>query len=210
MNPQESAKPEVDSPIRELINQLYDVAATSTPTTAEAVGDSPVHQIQVRMKPDPDGRFGFNVKGGHDQNCPVLVSRVAPNTPADNALPTRLHEGDQVVAINGTEVAGLRHEQVVQLIRSTKDQGPEAELVLTIRPNLFHQSNGGGDAQCGELEPPFQYTVVRERSIQNLDLTKEAKVEIDAETIHSPLGISMNLLQEGLDSDSLIIQFEVI
>ncbi|CAG2106184.1 unnamed protein product, partial [Medioppia subpectinata] len=39
---------------------------------------SPVHLHTVHMRPDADGRFGFNVKGGHDQNCPVLVSRVAP------------------------------------------------------------------------------------------------------------------------------------
>ncbi|MPC69818.1 Tyrosine-protein phosphatase non-receptor type 4 [Portunus trituberculatus] len=47
------------------------------------------------MKPDEGGKFGFNVKGGADQNLPVLVSRVAPNTPADRCYP-RLNEGDQV------------------------------------------------------------------------------------------------------------------
>ncbi|KAG7171478.1 Tyrosine-protein phosphatase non-receptor type 4-like 2 [Homarus americanus] len=46
------------------------------------------------MKPDEGGKFGFNVKGGADQNLPVLVSRVAPNTPADRCYP-RLNEGDQ-------------------------------------------------------------------------------------------------------------------
>jgi len=64
------------------------------------------------MKPDDDGRFGFNVKGGHDQNCPILVSRVAPNTPADNASP-KLREGDQVMTINGKDVNGLTHDQVI-------------------------------------------------------------------------------------------------
>jgi tyrosine-protein phosphatase non-receptor type 4 len=95
---------------------------------------SPVHLVAIHMTPDADGRFGFNVKGGHDQNCPVLVSRVAPNTPADNASP-RLREGDQVMTINGSDVTGLSHEQIVQLIRSTRDSGPDAQLVLQIRPN---------------------------------------------------------------------------
>lgn len=51
--------------------------------------------VTIKMKPDEGGKFGFNVKGGADQNLPVLVSRVAPNTPADRCYP-RLNEGDQV------------------------------------------------------------------------------------------------------------------
>ncbi|PKU45986.1 tyrosine-protein phosphatase non-receptor type 4 [Limosa lapponica baueri] len=37
--------------------------------------------VMIRMKPDENGRFGFNVKGGYDQKMPVIVSRVAPGTP---------------------------------------------------------------------------------------------------------------------------------
>lgn len=47
------------------------------------------------MKPDQHGRYGFNVKGGADQNYPVIVSRVAPGGAADKCNP-RLNEGDQV------------------------------------------------------------------------------------------------------------------
>ena len=112
---------EIDSPIRELIKELYDVAATESAAKSgvqvddspeDSSASSPVHLVTVAMKPDLEGRFGFNVKGGFDQNCPVLVSRVAPNTPADNAYPTKLHEGDQVVSINSVEVSDLRHEEV--------------------------------------------------------------------------------------------------
>lgn len=51
--------------------------------------------VSIRMRPDEQGRFGFNVKGGSDLNMPILVSRVAPNTPADTSYP-KLNEGDQV------------------------------------------------------------------------------------------------------------------
>lgn len=51
--------------------------------------------VSIRMRPDEQGRFGFNVKGGSDLNMPILVSRVAPNTPADTCYP-KLSEGDQV------------------------------------------------------------------------------------------------------------------
>jgi tyrosine-protein phosphatase non-receptor type 4 len=48
------------------------------------------------MLADDEGRFGFNVKGGSDLGMPILVSRVAPNTPADRCYP-KLNEGDQVL-----------------------------------------------------------------------------------------------------------------
>ena len=47
------------------------------------------------MKPDDQGRYGFNVKGGAESSTPVTVSKVAPNAPADRTTP-RLSEGDQV------------------------------------------------------------------------------------------------------------------
>lgn len=71
-------------------------------------------------------------QGGEDQQLPILVSRVAPNTPADTCVP-KLNEGDQVLSVNGKDVIGLSHDDVVALIRSTKDVLPE--LVLLILPN---------------------------------------------------------------------------
>lgn len=84
--------------------------------------------VNVRLVADDQGRFGFNVKGGADLQLPVLVSRVAPNTPADLSTP-RIAEGDQVVVINGRDISQLKHEQIVALIRGSK-----GELVLTIKP----------------------------------------------------------------------------
>ena len=37
--------------------------------------------VSIRIKSDERGRFGFNVKGGADQGSPIIVSRVARNTP---------------------------------------------------------------------------------------------------------------------------------
>lgn len=51
--------------------------------------------VTISLTPDEQGRFGFNVKGGLDLDMPILVSRVAPNTPADRCFP-KLNEGDQV------------------------------------------------------------------------------------------------------------------
>ena len=39
--------------------------------------------VNIKILPDEQGRFGFNVKGGVDQKMPIIVSRVGANTPAD-------------------------------------------------------------------------------------------------------------------------------
>ena len=151
----------MDSPIRDLINELYEKGINESSSSSSGNGctnienkqiintdnklveetlvstsnnSSPVHLVTIRIKPDTEGKFGFNFKGGADQNCEILISRVAPNTPADNAQPIRLNEGDQVLVINGREVKGLKHDEVVDLIRSTNDIGEDAELCLIIRP----------------------------------------------------------------------------
>ncbi|OQR74547.1 tyrosine-protein phosphatase non-receptor type 4-like [Tropilaelaps mercedesae] len=92
------------------------VSYLSSPSS-DSVGAASL--VRIVLKADGQGRFGFNVKGGLDQNnSAIVVSRVAPNTPADQAAP-RLREGDEVVAINGREVRGLTHDQVVKLIRAS-------------------------------------------------------------------------------------------
>ena len=87
--------------------------------------------VTVTITPDIQGRFGFNVKGGADQGVPVIVSRVAVGTPADKCVP-RLNEGDQVVMINGRDVASMTHDQVVNFIRAAREPH-SGHLVLSVR-----------------------------------------------------------------------------
>ena len=87
--------------------------------------------VTVTISPDTQGRFGFNVKGGADQGVPVIVSRVAAGTPADKCEP-RLSEGDQVVMINGRDVATMTHDQVVNFIRAAREPH-SGQLVLSVR-----------------------------------------------------------------------------
>ncbi|KAK4318744.1 hypothetical protein Pmani_010260 [Petrolisthes manimaculis] len=143
------------------------------------------------MKPDEGGKFGFNVKGGADQSLPVLVSRVAPNTPADRCYP-RLNEGDQVLLINGRDVSAMTHEQVVNFIRASRECH-SGELVLTVKQNVYLVEE--------QEEPAFQY--VPETSVGGGVLSSgSAGGEV------APLHESMLLLGEGLEAGSLVAQFE--
>lgn len=57
--------------------------------------------------------------GGTETAVPILVSRVAPNTPADKGTP-RLSEGDQLIQINGHDVSHALHQDVVKLIQDAR------------------------------------------------------------------------------------------
>ncbi|XP_023707598.1 tyrosine-protein phosphatase non-receptor type 4 isoform X2 [Cryptotermes secundus] len=142
--------------------------------------------VLIRITPDEQGRFGFNVKGGSDLNMPILVSRVVPNTPADRCYP-KLNEGDQVLFINHHDVSGMMHEQVVNLIRASRDS-PPGELILMVKPSAVYEARD-------EEEPPYQYVP---------DLPHVTAVADRADA----LAESMLLLADGLASGALVAQFE--
>ncbi|KHJ48169.1 Protein-tyrosine phosphatase [Trichuris suis] len=141
--------------------------------------------VTIRMRPDSQGRFGFNVKGGWDQNYPIIVSRVIPGSPADTCLP-RLNEGDQVLAINRVEVSQCTHEQVVRYIRSCKETASK-ELLLIVRPNAY----------IGEdIEEPDQHYVPQTPHV--------------ADCVPRPdiLRQSLILLKDSLASGSALLYFD--
>ncbi|CAK1556438.1 unnamed protein product [Leptosia nina] len=108
------------------------VDESESESPAEPEPDATEGAVCVRLTAGPDGRFGFNVRGGGN-NTPVLVSRVAPRTRA------HLQEGDQVIAINGKDVDEMTHEQVVQMIRNTK-----GVLTLLVKPNAVYEPEDTG------------------------------------------------------------------
>ncbi|XP_059497102.1 tyrosine-protein phosphatase non-receptor type 3-like [Stegostoma tigrinum] len=85
----------------------------------------------VRMIPDEEGKFGFNLKGGVDQKMPLIVSRVSPGSPADVCVP-KLNEGDQILLINGRDISEHTHDQVVMFIKASRESHSR-ELVLLVK-----------------------------------------------------------------------------
>ncbi|XP_048390229.1 tyrosine-protein phosphatase non-receptor type 4 isoform X1 [Stegostoma tigrinum] len=145
--------------------------------------------VLIRMKADENGRFGFNVKGGIDQKMPVIVSRVAPGTPADTCVP-RLNEGDQVVLINGRDISDYTHDQVVMFIKAICEIRSE-ELILLVRPNAVYDVV----EEKVESEPDFQY--IPEKS--PLDVTHQDDDALRESMIH---------LRESLETGTILTQFD--
>ncbi|KAJ7401758.1 Tyrosine-protein phosphatase non-receptor type 4 [Pitangus sulphuratus] len=171
------------------INETFDIPASPEKSTPNG-GVPHDNLVMIRMKPDENGRFGFNVKGGYDQKMPVIVSRVAPGTPADLCVP-RLNEGDQVVLINGRDIAEHTHDQVVMFIKASCERH-SGELVLLVRPNAVYDVV----EEKLESEPDFQY--IPEKS--PLD-----GVHQDDNALRE----SMIQLAEGLITGTVLAQFDM-
>ncbi|XP_063917600.1 tyrosine-protein phosphatase non-receptor type 4 isoform X1 [Zophobas morio] len=175
---------EVPSPTS---NGLYDTppySASHSPTSQ--ITDEGL--VTITLYPD-DGKYGFNVKGGANPEEPILVSRVAPNTPADKCTP-RLSEGDQVLQINGIDVSHALHEDVVNLIHKARGTN-DGKLVLIVKPNVLYVGMEEFE------EPPYQY--VPAGDMQQRPPSPENALEQ-----------SMLLLADGLASGALIARYEML
>lgn len=170
------------------INEMYDVPTATEKTTPNGVIPHD-NLVLIKMKPDENGRFGFNVKGGFDQKMPIIVSRVAPGTPADLCVP-RLNEGDQVVLINGRDISEHTHDQVVMFIKASCESHL-GELILLVRPNAIYDVV----EEKLESEPDFQY-------IPEKSPTNPSQLDQDA------WRDSMLQLKEGLHSGTILAHFD--
>lgn len=149
--------------------------------------------VSIRLYADDQGRYGFNVKGGKDHKMPIYVSRVAHNTPA---FQSKICENDQVMMINGRNVKSLTHEQVVSLIRNSRDTN-DGQLNLIIKPNALD-----GDGSLVE-EPLYQYVPDDQsqfRNSQHSFLTGSSEANLYQQSIL--------LLSDGIASGSLFQQYE--
>ncbi|XP_064516018.1 tyrosine-protein phosphatase non-receptor type 3 isoform X3 [Pseudopipra pipra] len=145
--------------------------------------------LLVRIIPDEDGKFGFNLKGGVDQKMPLVVSRITPGSPADKCIP-KLNEGDQIVLINGRDISEHTHDQVVMFIKASRESHTR-ELALLVRRKVvkqFVESKSEDEADSHNLP--------------------ESILPVCSEYGGDTLEESMEQLRRGLESGTVLIQFE--
>ena len=57
-------------------------------------------EIRLLLRADPEGRYGFNIQGKErNQEEPVIVSKVMPDSSASLAYPSPLQLGDEIVQV---------------------------------------------------------------------------------------------------------------
>uniref|UniRef100_A0A8C0LDJ0 Tyrosine-protein phosphatase non-receptor type n=1 Tax=Canis lupus dingo TaxID=286419 RepID=A0A8C0LDJ0_CANLU len=156
---------------------------TSSPPNDNGDG----YLVLIRITPDEDGKFGFNLKGGVDQKMPLVVSRINPESPADTCIP-KLNEGDQIVLINGRDISEHTHDQVVMFIKASRESHTR-ELALVIRRKAVHSfTDIKSDDELNQLFPEAIFPICPE----------------GGDTLEG----SMDQLKKGLESGTVLIQFE--
>ncbi|XP_036711078.1 tyrosine-protein phosphatase non-receptor type 3 isoform X3 [Balaenoptera musculus] len=149
--------------------------------------DGDGYLVLIRITPDEDGKFGFNLKGGVDQKMPLVVSRINPESPADTCIP-KLNEGDQIVLINGRDISEHTHDQVVMFIKASRESHTR-ELALVIRRKAVHSfADIKSEGELNQLFPEATFPVCPE----------------GGDTLEG----SMEQLKKGLESGTVLIQFE--
>nr|XP_060637424.1 tyrosine-protein phosphatase non-receptor type 3 isoform X2 [Anolis sagrei ordinatus] len=144
--------------------------------------------LLVHILPDEDGKFGFNLKGGIDQKMPLIVSRIMPGSPSDKCTP-KLLEGDQIVLINGRDISEHTHDQVVMFIKASRESHTR-ELVLLVRRKV--------------IKPFIDNKSEDETDSFNFPETIPPACSEYGQTLEE----SMERLKKGLESGTILIQFE--
>ncbi|KAF7258559.1 hypothetical protein EG68_04283 [Paragonimus skrjabini miyazakii] len=179
--------------------------------------------VWIRIRPDSHGHFGFNIRGGADFGAPIIVSRVAPNMPADLCIP-RLSEGDQLIAINGRNVAGHTHAEVNSFIRGAReDQSGLLELLVKpsdyVTDDLNEDSEVPDSGDAPPLPPRTLQPSSRQSSIplsgaphrHNVLSGKRGSLVSYAQSLdgtEDPLLLSVLELECGLADGSILTRFE--
>lgn len=141
-------------------------------------------EINVTLFPDDTEKYGFNIKGGRTKEAPILVMKVAPDTPAGKSVP-KLTEGDQIMRINGIDMRDKTYDDAITLIQDARSS-ETGKLALQIKQNALYIRLG-----------PFTDEPMYKRQSSEYDNLPE-----------DPLERSMFLLSEDLRTSSLICRFD--
>ncbi|CAK6448156.1 unnamed protein product [Pipistrellus nathusii] len=109
-------------------------------------------KIKIDLKKGPEG-LGFTVVT-RDSSIhgpgPIFVKNILPKGAA--IKDGRLQSGDRILEVNGRDVTGRTQEELVAMLRSTK-QGETASLVIARQEGSFLPRELKGEPDCRALSP---------------------------------------------------------
>uniref|UniRef100_A0A8D2JJY7 protein-tyrosine-phosphatase n=1 Tax=Varanus komodoensis TaxID=61221 RepID=A0A8D2JJY7_VARKO len=138
--------------------------------------------LLIHILPDEDGKFGFNLKVKFSDKITLMIKY------SDKCIP-KLLEGDQIVLINGRDISEHTHDQVVMFIKASRESHTR-ELVLLIRRKVvrpFIECKSEDEADSFKFPETILPTCLEY-----------------GETLEE----SMEQLKKGLESGTVLIQFE--
>ncbi|NXA48526.1 PAR3L protein, partial [Nothocercus julius] len=109
-------------------------------------------KIKIDLKKGPEG-LGFTVvtrdSSVHGPG-PIFVKNILPKGAA--VKDGRLQSGDRILEVNGRDITGRTQEQLVAMLRSTK-QGETVSLVVARQEDAFLPRELKGEPNCSILSP---------------------------------------------------------
>ncbi|KAL3869945.1 hypothetical protein ACJMK2_042565 [Sinanodonta woodiana] len=89
---------------------------------SKSVSEDASHIRTVELTFDSSGSLGLSIAGGIGSSLgdsPVMIANMSPTGPA--AKSQKLKIGDKIININGVSIEGMRHEQVIQLLKASAE-----------------------------------------------------------------------------------------
>ncbi|XP_067154873.1 partitioning defective 3 homolog B isoform X4 [Apteryx mantelli] len=109
-------------------------------------------KIKIDLKKGPEG-LGFTVvtrdSSVHGPG-PIFVKNILPKGAA--VKDGRLQSGDRILEVNGRDIAGRTQEELVAMLRSTK-QGETVSLIVARQEDAFLPRELKGEPNCSILSP---------------------------------------------------------
>jgi len=109
-------------------------------------------------KPESSG-LGVSIKGGRENNMPILISKIFSGMAAD--LTNQLYVGDAILAVNGTDLRTVTHDEAVQALkRAGRLVELEVKYLREVVPFFARRAASGGEVQ-GCLTVPLRMAYVQ-------------------------------------------------
>ncbi|XP_075262683.1 beta-1-syntrophin-like isoform X1 [Convolutriloba macropyga] len=103
-----------------------DNLVASYPTPDENTPDAVSNQKRyVKVVKEEVGGLGISIKGGKENNMPILISKIFKGLAADKT--NALYVGDAILSVNNEDLRNATHDEAV---RALKRAGKEVELVV--------------------------------------------------------------------------------
>jgi hypothetical protein len=103
-----------------------DSLIASYPTPDENTPDSVSNQKRyVKVIKEDVGGLGISIKGGKENNMPILISKIFKGLAADKT--NALYVGDAILSVNNEDLRNATHDEAV---RALKKAGKEVDLVV--------------------------------------------------------------------------------
>ncbi|KAK1796412.1 hypothetical protein P4O66_009466, partial [Electrophorus voltai] len=144
--------------------EVADEAVKTSPAPSGAVNGDPANlssspvpetitnvKRTVRVTKQDVGGLGISIKGGKENNMPILISKIFKGLAADQT--EALYVGDAILSVNGCDLREATHDEAVQALKKT---GKEVllEVKYTKEMSVFFKSAYPGVAPVLDSPPP--------------------------------------------------------